>query len=47
MNNEEETMWKEAIIVYFNVLSQYLSGGIDKCHEHLVKFFGGRAEIRI
>jgi hypothetical protein len=29
VNNKLEMMWKEAAVVYFKLLSQYLAGGIE------------------
>jgi hypothetical protein len=28
-------MWKEAVVAYFEVLSQHLPGGIEEKHKHL------------
>jgi hypothetical protein len=33
MNEELERMYKEAVTVYFNILSWYLPGGTEECHE--------------
>jgi hypothetical protein len=33
MNTELERMWKEAVVTYFVVLSQHLSGGVEENDE--------------
>jgi hypothetical protein len=45
MNNELESMWKEAVIAQFNVLSRNLSGGTGEYHENLSQDSQLRGEI--
>jgi hypothetical protein len=33
VNNELESMWKEAVMAQFKVLSRHLPGGTDEIHE--------------
>jgi len=35
VNNEWERIWKEAVVINFNVLSQYMAGGSDENHKSL------------
>jgi hypothetical protein len=41
-------MWKEAIVVYFEVISRNFRGGTDENHgKHKVRVIGGPVEIRL
>jgi hypothetical protein len=43
MNDELERIWKKAVLVYFKLLSQHLSGGTEEYHESLSQYIGLRA----
>jgi hypothetical protein len=46
MNNELENMWKEAVVAFFEVISQYLpGGGLRKTTTKSVMIAGLLAEI--
>jgi hypothetical protein len=36
VNNELDKMWKEAVMIYFKVLSQHLLGGTEENNENLL-----------
>jgi hypothetical protein len=45
VNNELERVWKEAVVAQFKVLSQHLTGGIEKTTNTPVGIADVRTEI--
>jgi hypothetical protein len=46
VNNELKIMWKEAVAAYFNMISMYITGGIDEYYDTRVIISDHPARIR-